>query len=76
MNQTFNQGYQVVTSYRNSKNFDQNWITAGYALWFLHEAEYLNLPRMKLNASCAVSGTGFLVHSDIIKRMVGGFIIY
>ncbi|PYF08842.1 glycosyltransferase family 2 protein [Ureibacillus chungkukjangi] len=73
MNQTFNQGYQVVTSYRNSKNFDQNWITAGYALWFLHEAEYLNLPRMKLNASCAVSGTGFLVHSDIIKKN-GGWI--
>ena len=73
MNQTFNQGYRVVTSYRNSKNFDQNWITAGYALWFLHEAEYLNLPRMTLKTSCAVSGTGFLVHSDLIKKN-GGWI--
>lgn len=73
MNRTFNQGYRVVTSYRNSKNFDQNWITAGYALWFLHEAEYLNLPRMVLNASCAVSGTGFLVQSDLIKKN-GGWI--
>lgn len=73
MNRTFNQGYRVVTSYRNSKNFDQNWITAGYAIWFLHEAEYLNLPRMKLNASCAISGTGFLVHADIIKKN-GGWI--
>jgi len=73
MNHTFNQGYRVVTSYRNSKNFGQNWITAGYALWFLHEAEYLNLPRMTLNTSCAVSGTGFLVHSDLIKKN-GGWI--
>ncbi len=73
MNKTFNQGYRVITSYRNSKNYDQNWISAGYALWFLHEAEYLNLPRMVLNSSCAISGTGFLVHADLIKDN-GGWI--
>ena len=71
MNKTFSQGYRVITSYRNSKNYDQNWITAGYALWFLHEAEYLNLPRMVLNTSCAISGTGFLVHADLIKKNGG-----
>ncbi|RLL48270.1 glycosyltransferase [Oceanobacillus piezotolerans] len=73
MNKTFNSGYRVVTSYRNSKNYDQNWISAGYGLWFLHEAEYLNLPRMTLNTSCAISGTGFLVHSDLIRKN-GGWI--
>ncbi|WP_428910911.1 glycosyltransferase family 2 protein [Niallia sp. Krafla_26] len=73
MNKTFNQGYRVVTSYRNSKNYDQNWISAGYALWFLHEAEYLNLPRMELKSSCAISGTGFLVHANVIKDN-GGWI--
>ncbi|SDN86261.1 Glycosyltransferase, catalytic subunit of cellulose synthase and poly-beta-1,6-N-acetylglucosamine synthase [Bacillus sp. OK048] len=73
MNRTFNQGYRVITSYRNSKNYDQNWISAGYALWFLHEAEYLNLPRMVLHSSCAISGTGFLVHADLIKAN-GGWI--
>lgn len=71
MNKTFNQGYKVITSYRNSKNYDQNWISAGYALWFLHEAEYLNLPRMTLNTSCAISGTGFLVHADLIRANGG-----
>lgn len=73
MNKTFNQGYRVITSYRNSKNYDQNWISAGYALWFLHEAEYLNLPRMVLNTSCAISGTGFLVDANLIKGN-GGWI--
>ncbi|WP_217424801.1 glycosyltransferase family 2 protein [Virgibacillus ihumii] len=73
MNATFNNGYRVVTSYRNSKNFDQNWISSGYALWFLHEAEYLNLPRMSLHTSCAISGTGFLVHAGLIKKN-GGWI--
>ena len=71
MNVTFNQGYRVITSYRNSKNYDQNWISAGYGLWFLHEAEYLNLPRMVLHSSCAISGTGFLVHADLIKENGG-----
>jgi cellulose synthase/poly-beta-1,6-N-acetylglucosamine synthase-like glycosyltransferase len=73
MNKTFNEGYRVITSYRNSKNYDQNWISAGYALWFMHEAEYLNLPRMVLNSSCAISGTGFLVHAGLIKDN-GGWI--
>ncbi|KGR79248.1 N-acetylglucosaminyltransferase [Ureibacillus manganicus DSM 26584] len=71
MNKTFNEGYRVITSYRNSKNYDQNWISAGYGLWFLHEAEYFNLPRMTLNNSCAISGTGFLVKSDIFKENGG-----
>lgn len=71
MNRTFHEGYRVITSYRNSKNFGQNWISAGYSLWFLHEAEHLNLARMSLKSSCAISGTGFLVHSDIIKENGG-----
>lgn len=75
MNKTFNQGYRVATSYRNSKNYDQNWITAGYALWFMYEAEYLNLPRMVLKTSCAISGTGFLVHADLIKEN-GGWVYH
>lgn len=73
MNKTFNQGYRIITGYRNSKNYDQNWISAGYGLWFLHEAEFLNLPRMFLHSSCAISGTGFLVHADLIKKN-GGWI--
>lgn len=71
MNKVFNSGYKVITSYRNSKNYDTNWITAGYSLWFIREAKYLNNPRMMLKTSCAVSGTGFLVDSSIIKKNDG-----
>ena len=71
MNKIFSHGYRVVTSYRNSKNYDSNWISAGYSLWFLREARYINNSRMLLKTSCAVSGTGFLVHKDIIKSNNG-----
>lgn len=67
MNNVFDAGYRVVTSYRNSKNYGTNWISAGYSLWFLRESKYLNGARMVCNTNCAISGTGFLVSSQIIK---------
>lgn len=71
MNKVFDNGYRIVTSYRNSKNFGSNWISSGYALWFLREAKFVNNARMLLGVSCAVSGTGFLIHSDIIQENNG-----
>ena len=71
MNLTFSAGYKIITSYRNSKNYDTNWISSGYALWFLREARYVNNARMILNTSCAVSGTGFLFHRDMLKKRNG-----
>lgn len=71
MNKTFSDGYRVVTSYRNSKNYGSNWISAGYALWFLHESRQLNYPRMLLGTSCAVSGTGFMFSREVIEEAGG-----
>lgn len=68
MNKTFSQGYDILTSYRNSKNYGTNWITAGYALWFLRESRFLNGARMKLGTSCAISGTGFLVATKVFRE--------
>ena len=71
MNETFSEGFDAVTSYRNSKNYGDNWISAGYALWFLRESQYLNRARMKLSTSCAVSGTGFLFSRKLMEQMGG-----
>ena len=72
MNKMFDTGeYAALTSYRNSKNFCDNWISAGYALWFLREARFLNRPRTRLGVNCAVSGTGFLVAGDVIREENG-----
>lgn len=71
MNKGLNRGYLALTSYRNSKNYGSNWISAGYSLWFLREAKYLNNARMRLNTSCAISGTGFCVSRQLIERNGG-----
>lgn len=71
MNKTFSDGYDVITSYRNSKNYGDNWISAGYALWFLRESRFLNNSRMLIGTSCAVSGTGFMFSDKVIKKYGG-----
>lgn len=71
MNRTFSQGHTILTCYRNSKNYGDNWISSGYALWFLRESRYLNGARMNLGTSCAVSGTGFLFAREILDELDG-----
>ena len=71
MNDAFDQGYLVVTSYRNSKNFGSSWVSAANAIWFLREARFLNNARMHCGTSCAVSGSGYLVSTTIIEAMHG-----
>ena len=68
MNRTFSDGHEIVTSFRNSKNYGDNWISAGYALWFLRESRYLNHARFLLGTSCAVSGTGFLFSRQVLEE--------
>lgn len=71
MNRCFGNGYEIVASCRNSKNFCDNWIACGNALWFLHESIHLNRSRMLLGTSCAVSGTGFLFSRSVLRRQNG-----
>lgn len=68
MNNCMQDGNKLVMCYRNSKNYGDNWISAGYSLWFLRASRHLNNPRQYFNTSAEITGTGFLVSSEIIKR--------
>lgn len=71
MNQMICDGYKITTSYRNSKNYSDNWISAAYGLWFMREARFLNCSRYLIDSSCAVSGTGFLFSRELIEKFGG-----
>ncbi len=71
MNKCYAAGERLVIGYRNSKNYGDNWISAGYSLWFLRESRQLNGVRSVLGTSSEIKGTGFLIHKDIIKRQGG-----
>ena len=64
-------GYDVLTSYRNSKNYGKSWISAGYALWFMRESRHLQNPRALLGGSAMISGTGFFMARRIVMQNGG-----
>ena len=67
MNQKLCEGEDVVQGYRDIKNPTDNWITAGYALfyWTLHR--FYHLARYNVGLSPLLNGTGFMVRFDIVK---------
>ena len=38
MNKGFQAGFKILTSYRNSVNLSDNWVSSGSALWFIRES--------------------------------------
>ena len=71
MNKAFQSGFRILTSYRNSVNLSDNWVSSGSALWFIRESRFLNNSRMLFGSSCHVGGTGFMFSSEIMKRNRG-----
>ena len=71
MNKGFHAGFKILTSYRNSVNLSDNWVSSGSALWFIRESRFLNNSRMLLGSSCHVGGTGFMFSKDIMQRNRG-----
>ena len=67
MNKKLCQGEDVVQGYRDIKNPTDNWISAGYALfyWTLHR--FYHLARYNIGLSPLLNGTGFMVKFDVIK---------
>ena len=57
----------IITSYRSSKNFGSNVISAMYGLYFAYSCRFESAGRTALGCSTRVAGTGFLMSSEIIK---------
>ena len=71
MNKAFQSGFRILTSYRNSVNLADNWVSSGSALWFIRESRFLNNSRMILGSSCHVGGTGFMFSREVMRRNRG-----
>jgi cellulose synthase/poly-beta-1,6-N-acetylglucosamine synthase-like glycosyltransferase len=71
MNKTCSDGYEAFCGYRNSKNYGGSWVSAGYALWYLHDSVHLNQSRMLLGTTCAVTGTGFGFTRGLLEKCGG-----
>ncbi len=67
MNEAFSTGVDGVIGYRNSKNFEQNWISAHYSIHFMRSSKNLHRPRGRLNLGTHIAGTGYLLSSEMLK---------
>lgn len=67
MNEAFDAGEKIVTSYRNTKNFSTNWISASYGIHWLRTCRMEHRGRSMLKLACRVQGTGYLFASELIK---------
>ena len=68
MNDAFDSGEKIITSYRNTKNFDENWIASTYALHWIRSIRYNHRARSVLRLATNIQGTGFLFTNEIVKN--------
>ncbi|MBQ9748716.1 MAG: glycosyltransferase family 2 protein [Clostridia bacterium] len=68
MNDAFDSGAPIVTSYRNTKNFDSGWLCAGYALHWLRTSRLESCARSAFGVSTRLQGTGYLFASELVRN--------
>lgn len=67
MNESFDSGEKIITAYRNTKNFDDNWISASYGIHWLRTARFEHRARSIMRLATRIQGTGFLFAAELIK---------
>lgn len=67
MNDAFDSGEKIITSYRNTKNFNDNWISASYGIHWIRTSRTEHRARSVFRLATRIQGTGFLFHNELIK---------
>ena len=67
MNDSFDAGEKIITSYRNTKNFDENWVASTYAIHWLRSIRANHRARSILRLATNIQGTGFLFTNEIVR---------
>ena len=67
MNDAFDAGEKLVTSYRNIKNMDENWVTYAFSIHWLRSIRRYHRPRSVLRLATNLQGTGYLFDSSVVK---------
>ena len=69
MNKAFISGNEMITGLRLPKNFGDSWLAGASSYMFLRECRQIHHDRSLLNIGTYVSGTGYLISSNIIKDL-------
>lgn len=72
MNNQINRGYNVVQGYIDSKNPFDSWVTCAYSFSFWSINRIFQLARYNLGLCCQLSGTGFVIKTELLKKLGWG----
>lgn len=67
MNKAFVLKGNIVTGYRNIKNFDTNIVSSAYGIHFYRSVVAYHRPRERLNLGTHIAGTGYVIDSELLK---------
>lgn len=68
MNDAFDSGEKIITSYRNIKNIDENWITITFAVHWLRSIRFNHRARSVLRLATNIQGTGYLFSNEVVQN--------
>ena len=72
MNKELNKGYDVVQGSVDSKNPFDSWVTCAYSVSFWMISRLFQNARYNLGITCQLSGTGFVISTELLKEMGWG----
>lgn len=68
MNNAFDSGEKIITSYRNTKNWEDGCVAASYAIHWMRTVRCENRAKSSLGMACRVQGTGFLFSNELVAN--------
>lgn len=71
MNNALNDNVKIAQGYREAKNPYDSWITGSYHIYFMIMNQFINRAKTNAGLSAYLSGTGFMISLDVLKRSNG-----
>ena len=68
MNNAYQSGYLAAQGRKDSKNIEDNWLSASYSLFYYLQNFFFNKARMKIGRSSAINGTGFMIDKTVVAE--------
>lgn len=72
MNNDLCSGSRVIQAYLDSKNPNDSWVTASYAISYYFSNRFWQNPRRNLGLACYLGGTGMCFESGLLKKIGWG----
>ena len=70
-NNAFKSGVRVAQGYRQAKNPYDSWVTGSYSVYFMIMNRFVNKAKYNAGLSAYLSGTGFMVSVDVLRKSNG-----